>query len=327
MHLTGWIECNSKPLTHEEIMTLLQSNPDNARFFGGEFYLSWNGYQARDYYGVIPGPCPPGTLMHNNTIIGSIQPEIKKMDLVEAIVSAVRLRSDTGVTALSGGVDSTLVAFLARLPCIAVGLADSHDIRQATRVANQLKLELDTVIISPREIEEVVEIVARLDPVWSPVDIGIATTLFFITEYAREKGYERILTGQGADEIFGGYSRYLDTDDLAGDLQKDFDGLSYQASRDQKVAAYHATYLSMPYLDTRVVCAAADIPPEEKVSEGVRKRPLRMVAARYIPEEYAYYEKRAMQYGTGIWKEIKRLARHNGYNTSVQDYINSLRRT
>ncbi len=327
MHLLGWIEYNGKSLTHEEIVSLLCTNPANARLFGGEFYLSWNGYEARDHYGVIPGPCPAGTLMHHGTIIGSVQPEIPEQNLEEAIISAVRLRSDTGVTALSGGVDSTLVASLAKLPCISVGLLDSHDTRQAKQVAERLKLELDQVIISPREIEEVVLIVANLESVWTPVDIGIATTLFFIAQRASECGYERILTGQSADEIFGGYSRYLETEDLAGDLAKDFRGLSYQASRDQRIATYHHTYLSMPYLDTRVVSTAANIPPKEKVSEGIRKKPLRMVAARHIPAEYAYYEKRAMQYGTGIWKEIKRLARHNGYNTSVQDYINSLRRT
>ena len=82
----------------------------------------------------------------------------------------------------------------------------------------------------------------------------------------------------------------------------------------------------MPYLDIRVVCAAADIPPEDRVRDGIRKYPLREVAARYLSLETANYEKKAMQYGTGIWKEIKRLARQNGYHNSVSDYMKSIRR-
>jgi hypothetical protein len=46
-----------------------------------------------------------------------------------------------------------------------------------------------------------------------------------------------------------------------------------------------------------------------------------------MPESYAYYEKKAMQYGTGIWKEIKRIARQNGYHSSVSDFITHIRRT
>ena len=82
----------------------------------------------------------------------------------------------------------------------------------------------------------------------------------------------------------------------------------------------------MPYLDRRVVRAARAIPPEEKVRGGHRKIPLRKVAERHIPAEFAWYEKKAMQYGSGVWKELQRLARKNGYKSSIQDYIDQLYR-
>jgi len=61
----------------------------------------------------------------------------------------------------------------------------------------------------------------------------------------------------------------------------------------------------MPYLDVRVVRAAQAIPAGEKVHGGVRKRPLREVAERHIPIEVARAEKKAMQYGSGIWRTIR----------------------
>ena len=82
----------------------------------------------------------------------------------------------------------------------------------------------------------------------------------------------------------------------------------------------------MPYMDVRVVRAARAIPAEEKVRGGRRKIPLRQVAERHIPAEFAWYEKKAMQYGSGIWKVLQKLARKNGYKTSIQDYIDHINR-
>ena len=82
----------------------------------------------------------------------------------------------------------------------------------------------------------------------------------------------------------------------------------------------------MPYLDIRVVRAARTIPCEDKVYGGRRKVPLRKIAEHYIPVEFAWYEKKAMQYGSGIAKELRKIARRNGYKTSVQGYIDHISR-
>jgi asparagine synthase (glutamine-hydrolysing) len=248
------------------------------------------------------------------------------MPLEEAIVTSVKLRSDEGVTALSGGVDSTLVAHIAGRECVAVGLEGSHDLRQAHFAAGILNLTCTLLEISRSEIAEALPVVIHTIPKKDPVNTSIALTQYFITRWAGEHGYRRIITGQAADEIFGGYSRYLGTETLEEDLAHDFAGLEQQAERDQSVAALHGTYLSMPYLDMRVVRAARTIPASEKVQGRLRKVPLRRVAERHIGPELAWYEKKAMQYGSGIWKELCSLARKNGYKRSVQDYIDHISR-
>jgi asparagine synthase (glutamine-hydrolysing) len=326
LKLTGWVEIDGQRLTPQEIEKIVQDRPEEILRFGGEFFLAGSGCRARDHFGIMPGNCPKGTLVCDGVVKGAIDPHVPNLPLEEAIITAVRLRSDQGVTALSGGVDSTLVAHLAGCECVAVGLEDSHDLRQARHAADVLGLSLTSVTITPKEIETALPRVIRAIPVQDPVSTSIALTQYFITRWAGQHGYQRILTGQGADELFGGYTRYLETTTLADDLERDFAGLEQQADRDQAVAALHGTYLSMPYMDVRVVRAARAIPAEDKVQGGRRKIPLRQVAERHIPAEFAWYEKKAMQYGSGVWKVMQKLARKNGYKMSIQDYIDHISR-
>jgi asparagine synthase (glutamine-hydrolysing) len=322
--LCGWVERDGHRLSLAEIEEIVRERPGDLLRCGGEFFLKSNRCRARDHFGIMQGNCPKGTLICGGEVQGTIEPAVPDMQLEDAIITAVRLRSDEGITALSGGVDSTLVAQLARCECVAVGLVGSHDLRQARHAADTLGLSCTAVIITPAEIEEALPAVIRAIPKKDPLSTGIALTQYFIARSAGEMGYRRVITGQGADEIFGGYSRYLETTTLGEDLERDFAGLEQQVARDQAVAALHGTYLSMPYVDCRVVRAARAIPPDQKVQEGQRKVPLRKVAERHIPAEFAWYEKKAMQYGSGVWKELQRLARKKGYKTSVQDYIDQI---
>lgn len=329
MHLTGWIELDGIPLSHEEIIQKLSEDPQIVTHFGGEFYLEYDSCVARDHFGIIQGPCPAGTIICNGSVTGSVKPSCPCLPLADAIRTAIELRSDSGITALSGGVDSALVAAIAKRPCLVVGMEGCHDIRQATAVAQVLDLPLHVRTITPEDVAAALPVVISLIDDPNPVDVAIGTTLFFVAETAQSLGYERILTGQGADEVFGGYSRYLETPEhlLEEVFARDFASLPRQGCRDQSIAGSMGAYLSMPYLDIRVVCAAQAIPPRDRVTGGVRKKPLREVARLYLPESFAYYDKKAMQYGTGIWKEIIRIARQNGYHSSVSDFITHLRRT
>lgn len=324
MNLKGWIERDGVRLSPADLERMLNKEPEAIAQCGGEFLLTWDDCTARDAFGIIPGPVPPGTVCCDGREVARIAPNPPPCTLEEAIVTAVNLRSDEGVVAFSGGVDSALIAGLAGLPCVAVGIEGSHDAVWAAKAARLMGLDLEVVTPTEEEVLEALRRVVRVipDPT-NPVEASIATTLFFVAARARELGHTRVLAGQGADELFGGYARYLSSPDLAAELERDFADHGRQRTRDQAVAALHGAYFSMPYLDIRVVRAARAIPAEERVRGGVRKRPLRAVAERHIPIEIARAEKKAMQYGSGIWRTIQRLARNNGYPV-VADYLTAL---
>lgn len=327
MNLKGWIERDGRRLSPTGVERMLREEPEALSRCGGEFLLEWDDSIARDAFGIMPGPIPPGTIYSGEHEIARITPDPAPCTLDEAIVTAVRLRSNEGVVAFSGGVDSALIAALAGLPCVAVGLRGSHDAVWAQKTAGMMGLDLEIVIPTEEEVAEALTRIVRVIPdPENPVEASIATTLSFVAAWAEEHGHTRILGGQGADELFGGYARYLSSTDLAAELERDFADHDRQRTRDQAVAALHGRYFSMPYLDIRVVRAARSIPAADRVRGGVRKYPLREVAERHIPAEIARAEKKAMQYGSGIWRTIQRLARNNGYKKSVQGYLMEISR-
>jgi asparagine synthase (glutamine-hydrolysing) len=324
LSLRGWVELDGRRLVEEEIGAILQQGPGKVCAFGGEFFLEWNDCRARDHFGIMPGSSPPGELICAGKPLVRVDPDYPPLDLDQAIKKAVDLRSDQGAVALSGGVDSALVARLAGLECLVVGLPGSHDLQRARQVAGALDLTLHEVQIDPAQIEEALTRVLPVIPDKDPVNASIAATLFFVCRWAGDHGIERILAGQGADELFGGYSRYLHTATLAEDMEKDFQGLPRQLARDQAVAGLFGAYFSLPYMDLRVVAAARAIPAEMRVADGVRKIPLRNVAARHLPQSIADYEKKAMQYGSGVMKEIEKLAARRGYKKDLRGYLREI---
>jgi asparagine synthase (glutamine-hydrolysing) len=324
--VSGWLELDGQRIALSGIGDFLKNRPEDLLHCGGEFFISWDHCSARDHFGIMNGTGPKGALVCNGEMKGMIVPQVPEMPLEDAIVTAVNLRSDEGVVALSGGVDSTLVAYLAKRECVAVGFAGSHDLKQARHAADTLGLPCTCVTITEDAIAAALPEVVAAIPRKDPVNTGIALTQYFVARWAGEHGHRRIITGQGADELFGGYNRYTSSETLEEDLERDFAGLEEQVRRDQGVAALHGTYLSMPYLDLRVVRAARAIPTTMKVDGERRKIPLRKVAERYIPQDLAWYGKKAMQYGSGVWPALRKLARKNGYKTSVQDYIDQISR-
>ncbi|QYZ80028.1 asparagine synthase [Methanofollis formosanus] len=323
-YLDGWVEIDGRRLSEEEVRAAVGGDPLAPARFGGEFFLRYGEWAARDRFGIRDGPAPAGMLTRAGEFVGTVGPDHQAGDLEAAIVTAVGLRAtDDTAVALSGGVDSALVAALAERPAVVVGFEDSHDHRLALDLAAACGLECEAVTVTVPEVEEALREGVGLLDAPNPVDASIAATEVFVARWARDHGYRRVLTGQGADELFGGYARYLESPDLAAELERDRLDLPRQVARDRAVASSYGTAFSPPYLDLRVVAAARAFPPPSLIEGGVRKRPLRTVAERHIPPEFAAAEKKAMQYGSGIWKTVQKLARRQGYRR-VADYLQML---
>ncbi|HII02433.1 TPA: asparagine synthetase B [Methanosarcinaceae archaeon] len=299
-------------------------------------------------------PFPPGLVLSINTENGGTAerslkirpPEMRISEEKEAVFSlrkalekavGLRLTPHSGI-AFSGGIDSALVAALARkrkpdLPLYAVGLPGSHDIGQAEYAAEALGLEdaLITHFLSPEEIEAAVPQVIYATESTDPMKISIGLPLYIVSKIARENGVKVLLTGQGADELFGGYRRheaFLEegADVLDREIFSDLENIStINLERDDMVTMANAVELRVPFLDREVIKVGLAIRPERKVlkTDGgySRKHVLRKAAEGLLPPELFRKEKKAMQYGTGVQKVLDKLARDAGFPKKEGNHI------
>ncbi|MBE6506445.1 MAG: asparagine synthase [Methanocorpusculum parvum] len=313
--LLGWIEKDSRILSAAEAEML---TADEAAVCGGEFVLETKTLTARDCYGIMPSAHPAGVVTSAG-VTYPVTPAVPHLSLEDAICEAVRIRcTENAVVTLSGGVDSTLVAALANLPAIAVGVEGSHDADAAEKAADALGIQLTLSPITLDDVGAALPEVLRFLPQKNPMDLELAVTGYFICRLAKQCGAERIITGQAADELFAGYARYGRTKTLREDLDADFKDLSRQRVRDSAAASHFGVWYSLPYMDERVVRCAKALKAEDLVSGELRKVALRKVAEKYIPEEFAWKPKKAMQYGSGVSKMLSRIAKQEGCRNTAE---------
>jgi len=262
---------------------------------------------------------------------------------VSAVRSAVRsaieltaqgIGNRRAAIAFSGGLDSSLLAAHLDLPLVSIAFANSRDEHWVKESACLLGAQdrAELYVVGLDEVERAVEEVVNVLDTCSVLDVSIALPQYLLSKKVSGRS-DVLITGQGADELFGGYEKYERADDVAVCMWDDLMGLlSRGVLRDEKVAKVWGLALEMPYLSLPVIRTALSIAPELKLKkvgeEMVRKYVLRMAALPELPEEIAYRKKHALQYSTGLMRALSKLASQHGFTKStphrISRYLESL---
>ncbi|MCD4841390.1 MAG: asparagine synthase C-terminal domain-containing protein [Methanosarcinales archaeon] len=238
----------------------------------------------------------------------------------------------------SGGVDSSLITALAArhvpgITLITVGFSGSNDVKWAPDAAQLLGMENNLIlkIIDLDDVESTIPRVMEALETADPMAISLGVPLYIASTKAKSRNINLLMAGQGADELFGGYHRYKEiikksTDALHEAIVADVSRLPRRdILRDNTVAEAAGIKLAAPFLDPDVVELALSIPAALKVREFdgelVGKYILRRAAESVVPAKIAWRDKKAMQYGSGVWAALGRLARQAGFKKQDKGYI------
>lgn len=240
--------------------------------------------------------------------------------------------------AFSGGLDSSLIAFLAKrsnvnVRLIHVSLENRPETVNAIRIAEELKLPLHVHIFKEENVEKTVPKVVELIEESDPVKTSVGIPFYWIADKASEMGINVMLAGQGADELFGGYRRYVDYYLLYGPektrklLFNDVVRIhETNLERDFKICNFHNIELRLPFVKYKIIEFAISLPLKLKIDPRrnvFRKLVLRHVAKNLgLPKIILENPKKAIQYATGINKTLKKLARKR--KVIIHEYLKKI---
>ncbi len=250
-----------------------------------------------------------------NDLIGSVKKRIAGLDRVGII--------------FSGGLDSAILTQIClglgvKPELYTVGKKGSSDVKFSRETALKLGLTLHTHQVTEDEVRRCTPLVLEAIEEWNIMKLGVGMTAYMAAELAAEDGLRVLLSGQGADELFGGYHRYLDRyrkegPGLQNDLWEDILNIyAVNLERDDAVTMAHSVELRVPYLDLQVINRAMDIPIHYKIldhEDRLRKCILREVAADLnVPQFIVKRPKKAAQYGSGIHQLlVKKVLKDQSY--------------
>jgi asparagine synthase (glutamine-hydrolysing) len=218
--------------------------------------------------------------------------------------------------AYSGGVDSSVVAALAReiadVECYTCVVKSSFDALNAPRRAREERIDLRIIDLGPERLTEEIHNAAEILDTPNPVEIAYTIPLLVVL---RESSERIVLSGNGADELFAGYSKYVSSQNPEAAMASDRDKMLNESSRIQKWSSEIGKRLGLPFVDDDVVSLSIATPLDHKISSSERKIILREVA-RQLGLPSSDRPKKAAQYSSGILRLMERIAKKDGLSTA-----------
>jgi asparagine synthase (glutamine-hydrolysing) len=225
---------------------------------------------------------------------------------------------------LSGGLDSSIVSAVARkyaamriesqdlkeawwprLHSFAIGLKGSPDLAAAQQVADHIGTVHHEVVFSIQEgLDAISDVIYHLET-YDVTTVRASTPMYLLARVIKSMGVKMVLSGEGADEIFGGYLYFHKAPDAKSFHEETVRKLGklylYDCLRANKALAAWGIEGRVPFLDKKFLDVAMSLNPSDKMaSDGkMEKWILRKAFEDILPASVAWRQKEQFSDGVG----------------------------
>ncbi len=230
---------------------------------------------------------------------------------------------EKGAVAFSGGVDSSFLSKMLSeyidVKLFTIGLEGSPDLEWSGKASSILNLPHKKIVLDFDEIKELIEPTLRVVADANRLKIGVGLPFYKLSSVVVNEGYNVLFSGQGSDELFLGYDKYRRRGNPKKEILMDLEKMAEEnIERDEAVCMENSVEIRNPYLDKEIIDFALGLPYEINLPE---KRVVREAAKNVLPEKIWKREKKSVQYGTRIDREIDRIARKNGFKRRIGNHV------
>ena len=248
-------------------------------------------------------------------------------DIHDALEAAVKrqLMSDVpyGVL-LSGGLDSSVISAIAekfsehrieddsatkawwpRLHSFAVGLKGAPDLAKAKMVADHIGTVHHEINYTIQEGLDAIRDVIYFIETYDVTTVRASTPMYLLARVIKSMGIKMVLSGEGADEVFGGYLYFHKAPNAKAFHEETVRKLSklylYDCLRANKSLSAWGVEGRVPFLDKEFLDVAMRTNPEAKMCPGktIEKKIVREAFADMLPEAVAWRQKEQFSDGVG----------------------------
>jgi asparagine synthase (glutamine-hydrolysing) len=256
---------------------------------------------------------------------------------------------------LSGGLDSSLIASIAsriiknknntlyghKLHTFSIGLIDSPDLIAAQKVATYLDTIHHAFTFTLQEgLDALSELIYHLET-YDITTIRASTPMFLLSRKIKALGIKMVLSGEGADEIFGGYLYFHQSPsniEFHNECKKRVLNLHhFDCLRANKSTMAWGLEARVPFLDQEFMEHTMNIHPQHKLKNGIEKYILRKAfdtsTNPYLPESILWRQKEQFSDGVGYgWIDTLIKISNNKYTEeefklAISSYSNNVPKT
>ena len=245
-------------------------------------------------------------------------------DLIEALFVTVteNLRGINKIgIAFSGGIDSTLLAMICKnmnidTTLLTVGFPDSNDIEFSKSISHKINMNHKILEIHKGDLAAITKKIKNEISCSNTSHIENCIAFCYIAKLASKNDTSVVLTANGFDELFCGYNNFRfifnqGSDTINKTIESKILNELELTNEIKQVAKEYRVSILQPFLSKGFISVAMKFPVYNKIvskDDVLRKHIIRKIALSFdVPPEVIISRKKALQYGSLIHKNYKRI--------------------